>query len=131
MSSTPFPPTGAHCKTEKVLGKQLQKAGCIVHIANHGQEALDFLQRSNVWRGNLVGEAIDVVLMDIEMPIMDGLTCARRMRELQGQGTLIRHVPLIAVTANARKEQMEILIAAGMVRYLALICCETHRAWQI
>ena len=50
------------------------------------------------------------------MPIMDGLTCARRIRELQAQGTLIRHVPIIAVTANARKEQIETSMAAGMVR---------------
>ena len=52
------------------------------------------------------------------MPIMDGLTCARRIRELQAQGTLIRHVPLIAVTANARQEQIQTSMAAGMVRCL-------------
>ena len=103
-------------KLEKVLSKQLQKAGCTVHVANHGQEALEFLQRSNVWRNNPGGEVIDVVLMDLEMPVMDGLTCARRIRELQGQSTLIRHVPLIAVTANARMEQVETSMAAGMVR---------------
>ena len=56
--------------------------------------------------------------MDLEMPIMDGLTCARRIRELQAQGTLIRHVPLIAVTANARQEQIQTSMAAGMVRCL-------------
>ena len=53
--------------------------------------------------------------MDLEMPVMDGLTCARRIRELQAQGTLVEHVPIIAVTANARKEQIETSIAAGMV----------------
>ena len=51
------------------------------------------------------------------MPVMDGLTCARRIRELQDQGTLVRRVPIIAVTANARKEQIETSMAAGMV------CC--------
>ena len=57
------------------------------------------------------------------MPVMDGLTCARRIRELQNQGTLVRHVPIIAVTANARKEQIETSMAAGMVisdRYLTV-----------
>ena len=53
--------------------------------------------------------------MDLEMPVMDGLTCARQIRELQNQGTLVRHVPIIAVTANARKEQIETSMAAGMV----------------
>ncbi len=92
-----------------------------MHVANHGQEALDFLQHSTLWRDQPDGEAIDVVLMDLEMPVMGGLACARRIRELQVQGNLIRHVPLIAVTANARKEQMETSIAAGMVRCSLLI----------
>ena len=107
-------------RLEKVLGKQLQKAGCTVHVANHGQEALDFIERSNLWKHTPGGELIDVVLMDLEMPIMDGLTCARKIRELQAQGTLIRHVPIIAVTANARMEQIETSMAAGMVRYLSV-----------
>lgn len=120
MSPTTFQPTSADRKLEKVLAKQLQKAGCVVHVANHGQEALDFLQHSNIWRNNPGGEAVDIVLMDVEMPVMDGLTCARRIRELQSQGTLIRHVPLIAVTANARKEQIETSMAAGMVSHLSV-----------
>lgn len=99
-----------------MLSKQLQRAGCIVSVANHGQEALDFLRHSNLWTGNPGGKAVDVVLMDLEMPVMDGLTCTRRIRQLQGEGTLIKHVPLIAVTANARREQIETSMAAGMVR---------------
>ena len=108
---------------EKVLSKQLQKAGCTVYVANHGQEALEFVQHSNLWKDNPNGEGVDIVLMDLEMPVMDGLTCARRIRELQEQGTLVRHVPVIAVTANARKEQIETSMAAGMVnldRYLTV-----------
>ena len=62
------------------------------------------------------------------MPIMDGLTCARKIRELQAQGTLIRHVPIIAVTANARKEQIETSMAAGMVRCFSVSTKEKHRA---
>lgn len=117
---------GADHGLEKVLGKQLQKAGCTVHLANHGQEALEFLQRSCLWRDNLGGEAVDVVLMDLEMPVMDGLTCARRIRELQGQGILIRHVPLIAVTANARKEQIETSLAAGMVSCVPIVLIKSN-----
>lgn len=125
------PPLGADRVLEKVLAKQLQKAGCIVHVANHGQEALDFLQRSNLWRNNEGGEAVHIVLMDLEMPVMDGLACARRIRELQAQGTLIRHVPLIAVTANARKEQIDTSLAAGMVSYLSVFLLWKSIAHQI
>lgn len=100
---------------QKVLGKQLQKAGCIVNLANHGEEALEFLKRTKFWKGNDGGKNLDIVLMDLEMPVMDGLTCARRIRDLQLEGSLVKHVPLIAVTANARMEQIDISIAAGMV----------------
>jgi len=52
--------------------------------------------------------------MDQEMPVMDGLTCVRRIREMEKDGTVISHVPVIAVTANARSEQIGILLGAGM-----------------
>lgn len=102
---------------QKVLSKQLTKAGCVVHITNHGVEALECLENSRLWKDNPEGYALDIVLMDLEMPVMDGLTCARRIRELQTEGTLMAHVPLIAVTANARKEQIATSIAAGMVSH--------------
>jgi CheY-like chemotaxis protein len=50
------------------------------------------------------------------MPIMDGLTCARKIRELQREGEIIGHVPIIAVSANARSEQIVAAKVAGMVR---------------
>lgn len=104
-----------------------------MHVANHGQEALDFLQHSVLWKDTPSGEAVDVVLMDLEMPVMDGLTCARRIRELQGQGTLISHVPLIAVTANARMEQIETSMVAGMVSSRLLRTVKRHCAshWHV
>lgn len=103
---------------QKVLSKQMHQAGCTVYVANHGLEALGFLQQSNMWKNNVDGKKLDVVLMDLEMPVMDGLTCARRIRQLQREGTVVRHVPLIAVTANARMEQIEVSMAAGMVSRL-------------
>jgi CheY-like chemotaxis protein len=48
------------------------------------------------------------------MPIMDGLKCTRRIRELQEKGDIIGHVPIIAVSANARREQIEQARQAGM-----------------
>ena len=112
---------------QRVLQKQLKKIGCETYLANHGGEALDRLRDSTYWRDNVDGNGkkleakptaidISVVLMDQEMPVMDGLTCTRQIRELEGKGDLVRHVPIIAVTANARSEQIQTAMAAGMVR---------------
>lgn len=99
---------------QRVLSKQLKKAGCFVAVANHGQEALDYLKTTTMWLGNESGTQLHVVLMDLEMPVMDGLSCARRIREMEQEG-IVRHVPIIAVTANARKELIETCLQAGMV----------------
>lgn len=48
------------------------------------------------------------------MPIMDGLTCARRVRELEQAKEIFGHVPIIGITANARVEQIASCIEAGM-----------------
>ena len=48
------------------------------------------------------------------MPVMDGLTCIRKIREMEKEGLLRRTVPVVAVTANARNEQIEAALEAGM-----------------
>lgn len=53
--------------------------------------------------------------MDKEMPVMDGLQCTSKIREFEANGLLIGHVPIIAVTANARSEQIATLLEVGMV----------------
>jgi CheY-like chemotaxis protein len=102
---------------QDVLSRQLRKAGHIVHIANHGQEALEFLQTTNLWLNNHTGIPLDIVLMDIEMPVMNGIDCAQQMRKLQAQGSIIKHIPIIAVTANTRLAQIESCLAAGMASF--------------
>jgi hypothetical protein len=57
--------------------------------------------------------------MDLEMPVMDGLACVRRIREMQAEGTMSR-VPVIAVTANARSDQISGAMEAGMVSFVIL-----------
>lgn len=100
---------------QKVLSKQLRSAGCIVSVANHGEEALVFLATTRFWKGNEEsGKELAVVLMDLEMPVMDGLTCVKRIRQLQKEGLIVRHIPVIAVTANARSEQIATAKESGM-----------------
>ncbi len=103
---------------QRVLQKQLKNMGCIVHVANHGGEALDRLRESWFWAEKKEKNVLELsaVLMDLEMPVMDGLTCTRKIRELEQQGKLSRHVPIIAVTANARAEQINTAMEAGMVK---------------
>jgi signal transduction histidine kinase len=105
---------------QQVLGKQLKKAGCFVDVANHGLEALHILE----------DKMFDIALMDWEMPVLDGLAATRaiRQKELAGEGLLGQamtggtragaRLPIIAVTANVRKEQMDTAIAAGADRVM-------------
>ncbi|KAK3397458.1 putative histidine kinase group protein [Sordaria brevicollis] len=57
---------------------------------------------------------ISVILMDLEMPVMDGMSCTREIRRLEDAGVITRHIPIIAVTAYARPEQVESARAAGV-----------------
>ncbi|HKB35523.1 MAG TPA: response regulator [Gemmataceae bacterium] len=96
----------------------LEKEGHTVMLAHHGKEALAVLQK----------EPFDLVLMDIEMPEMDGLEVTARIRQ-QEQGTG-RHVPILAMTAHALKGDRERCLAAGMDGYLGkpIHACELSEA---
>lgn len=85
---------------QRILAQQLRKLGCTVLVANHGQEALDIVEASTAYKGKeRDGIHLTIVLMDLEMPIMDGLTAVRLIRHLEAEGKLTRHIPIIAVTA--------------------------------
>jgi CheY-like chemotaxis protein len=101
---------------QRVLCNQLKKIGCTVQVANHGREALAELAKTKYWKQPAISEPhdISVVLMDVEMPVMDGMTCAREIRALEENGGITGHVPIIAVSANARREQIEQAKRAGM-----------------
>ena len=98
---------------QKVLSKQLKNLGTEVHVANHGGEALEKLRQSTYCTEGGTLE-LGVVLMDQEMPVMDGLTCTKMIRQLEREGKIRGHVPIIAVTANARNEQIQTALDVGM-----------------
>ena len=101
---------------QKVLRRQLQQIGFTVSVANHGDEALSMLKQSIFWKGReSTGHVVSILLLDIEMPIMDGLSCVRKIREFEKEGMITSHVPVIGVSANARLEQIENAIVCGMV----------------
>lgn len=99
---------------QRLLAKQLRNQGCTVHTADHGLDALTFLSQTNISSSSPSGTKLDIVLLDIEMPVMDGLTCIRKIRSMEQDGSFTRRVPVIAVTANARDEQIKEALEAGM-----------------
>jgi CheY-like chemotaxis protein/HPt (histidine-containing phosphotransfer) domain-containing protein len=83
------------------------KQGHTVTVSGNGREALEALER----------EPFDLVLMDVQMPVMDGLEATRAIRDREsGTG---RHIPVIAMTAYAMKGDREQCLAAGMDGYVA------------
>jgi CheY-like chemotaxis protein len=58
--------------------------------------------------------------MDLEMPFMNGLTCVRRIREMQREGQLLGYISIIAITANARSEQIATALNQGTVSHNVL-----------
>jgi PAS domain S-box-containing protein len=97
---------------QKVLVAQLRKVGCNVSVANDGIEALAFLETTHFRRAD--GCGLSIILMDLEMPNMDGLTCVREIRKMEEAGSISRRVPVIAVTANVRDEQVSSAKRSGM-----------------
>ena len=93
------------------LTSLLEPKGAVVEIARNGREAIDALERSQSSRGT----AIDLVLMDIMMPEMDGYTA---MREIRRRAHFAR-LPIIALTAKAMRDDRDKCLAAGANDYIA------------
>jgi len=83
----------------------LSRAGVVVNVAGNGQEALDMLGR----------QRFDAVLMDCQMPVMDGYAATRALR----QRPELRDLPVIAMTANAMVGDRDKVLAAGMNDHIA------------
>jgi CheY-like chemotaxis protein len=98
-----------HEVNQKFATRVISKAGHRVEVANNGGEAVAAWERSD----------FDVILMDVQMPEMNGLEATRRIRELEGDQALSPHVPIIAMTANAMKEDREECLSAGMDGYVS------------
>ncbi|KAF2225438.1 hypothetical protein BDZ85DRAFT_279126 [Elsinoe ampelina] len=99
---------------QTVLVRQLKRAGFQTVTADNGEEALERLRKSELWKGSRDADLtpISVVLCDLEMPVMDGLTCVKHVREMQADEKL-DYVPMVAVTGNARHEQVTTAKEAG------------------
>ena len=93
--------------TQRLIRSMLRKLGIEVELAENGRQALEALKQ----------EDFDVVLMDIQMPIMDGYLATAEIRRREASSP--RHTPIIAMTAHAMKGDRERCLEAGMDGYVA------------
>jgi CheY-like chemotaxis protein len=91
----------------RLVERILEKEGHRVTAVENGREALDQLQRAD----------FDLVLMDIQMPVMDGIEATQAIRAAEAVSKI--HVPIIALTAHAMKGDRDRCLAAGMDAYLS------------
>ena len=94
----------------EILREQLRMQGIRCVRAINGKECLEIVRDS-------VEHEYDAILMDMQMPVMNGLEAARAIRKLNHPEA--RSIPIIALTANAYQEDMEACMAAGMNEHLA------------
>ncbi len=92
---------------QKIVVLSIQKLVKNIDIANNGKEALDKFGNTKY----------DLILMDIQMPVMDGILATKKIRELEANSN--NHTPIIAITANALAGDKENCLAAGMNDYLS------------
>lgn len=92
---------------QKIVVLSLKKLVKNIEIANNGKEALDKFGTSRY----------DLILMDIQMPIMNGIVATKKIREIESSSN--SHTPIIAITANALLGDKEECLAAGMDDYIS------------
>ena len=91
---------------QKVVTTVLRKRGFTVELANNGVEALELLERDDAFR---------LVIMDVQMPVMDGLEATRRIR----LNPKWQNLPILAMTAHAMNGDREKCLSAGMNGYIS------------
>ena len=94
-----------HPVNRVILDTWLKTQGHAITLANNGEEAL----------AALAGERFDLILMDVNMPVMDGLTATRQLRSHPGPN---RSTPVVILSASARQQDHEVGLAAGADAYL-------------
>jgi signal transduction histidine kinase/DNA-binding response OmpR family regulator len=94
---------------QEIILALLEDSNADISCADNGLEAVQRFA---------AGEFFDLVLMDVQMPVLDGLEATRRIRAL-GEAHALKALPIIAMTANAFKEDIELCLNAGMNSHIA------------
>ena len=93
---------------QKIVILSIQKLVNKIEVANNGQEAVEKFSSSKY----------DIILMDIQMPIMDGIQATKKIREIEAEKRIVP-TPIIAITANALAGDREHCLASGMDEYIS------------
>ena len=94
---------------QRIVTFSLKKFNHEVTIANHGVEAIE----------KFCEQKFDVILMDIMMPVMDGLEATVKIREIENQNNFKKRTPIIALTANTMDNDRDKCISYGMDEFMA------------
>ena len=90
---------------QKVICRLLEKEGCDVSLAKNGKEAVELVKKNKY----------DLILMDIQMPVMDGFEATIHIRKAEKRD---ERIPIVAITANAIQGDLERCIEFGMDDYI-------------
>ena len=91
---------------QEITKELLEMMGCDVDVVDSGAEALEAFRRNSY----------DLIIMDIQMPEMDGYEATKEIRRIEGT---TKHVPIVALTANALQGDREKCLSAGMDEYIS------------
>ena len=91
---------------QMVAVKMLQNQGCDTRAANNGEEAISILEN----------EVVDLIFMDVEMPVMDGFETTEKIRSRTDKN---KNIPIVALTANAQRGDRERCLVADMDEYIS------------
>ena len=92
---------------QRLASRMLEKLGYDVEIAENGKEVIQIVEKND----------FDLILMDVQMPEMDGFQATQKIRELEQNSN--KHIPIIALTAYAMKSDREKCLSVGMDGYLS------------
>ncbi len=91
---------------QNITRRVLQFQNFDITVVKNGQQVLDYLENNNC----------DIILMDISMPVMDGMECAGRIRQLPDSKKAA--IPIVAITGNAKNYTMDDFLNAGINDYI-------------
>lgn len=95
---------------QQILVRQLQKCGFKFTLVNNGEEAVE------AWRERR--QSLDVILMDLQMPILDGYDATKKIRESEHQLRVRSLIPIVALTATTHPTELQTALSIGMNEYL-------------